>query len=288
MRPALGLGIDPSHPLGQRVFALLTRAHVPHVYERKLGLPYARVLLVNPSALPAMDADLVCVLTPSASSAQPSLRALEPNSSNSSRVAWLAHGPSMASLNARLRLALKTGRFLSSASELAAAYVSEDDVALAVAASLASDEIPAGFHVIHGSESLSHRHVVRLASEVWTQPIALEDVALDDLERGLIERGMSAAEARAARDADSALLQGGWSAPSDTFARLTGMNPLRLLRYLEEQHLAWSDPALAGAAPASTTTTSSIPSASTQVRVVLPPGLAAREVGGVASLRVSA
>jgi len=252
----------------------MTHAHVPHVYERRAGLPYARVLLVNPSALPATDAELVCIQTPVPGRASSPLRCASDEAS--SRVAWLTHGPSMSSLEPRLRAAFRSGRFLSAASEQAAAYVSEDDVALAAAASLSSDAVPAGVHVIHGPHALSHRQVVALAAELLGRPITLEASPLSELEASLVDLGLSCADARAAREADHALLQGGRSPRSDAFSRITGLNPLNFRKYLEEQHELWAAPALASAN-----------SSSTHARGVTPSGLVAKDLSA-AALRVSA
>jgi hypothetical protein len=238
MRTARGLGVDLSTGLGRDVFTLLAGAHVPHVYGWTPGLRYARVLFTNPDVASlhakSSGAVVVCVQELNASSPR------EPYEDEVG-IAWLAHSSIMAGLMPRLRLALERGRFLSSAPQQQEPYVSEDDLALASATSLASEEIPAGFHAITGPQSLSHEQVVSLASAVFQRPLALEVVALSKLEQSLCELGMSAAEAKAARAADHALMLGQRAESNDTFSRITGLSPVTLQKYLQERRAIWAD-----------------------------------------------
>lgn len=237
MRASPSLAVDPSTSLGRRVFTLLTRAHVPHVHSWSPGRSYARALLVNPSFASlrtgAALGELCCVIELEAFTTQFEAASM-------SKIAWLAHGPTMEALMPRVRLALERGRFVSSAPARSAAYLAEDDLALVAAATLASEKAPAGFHIVTGPQSLTHEQVVAVAREalvrVDAQPvdIELEHVPISKLEETLRKLGLSEADARAAWVTDSLLLRGDSPASNDTFARLTGLSPLTFRRHLQQ------------------------------------------------------
>jgi hypothetical protein len=237
-----GLGVDLSTELGRKVFSLLTGAHVPDVHGWTPDLHCQRVLFVrsveafvharNPGA------ELVCVQPLFARTPEGVLRQTATSrgpASESARATWLAHGPLMSELVPRLGLALKTGHFISSAPDQSLAYVSEDDLALVAATSLASDAILAGFHVIAGPQNLSHRSIVSLAGQVFGKPITLDVVSPSRLEQALCALGMDPFQASAARETDSALLLGDALPSSEAFSRITGLSPLSLRKYLEEK-----------------------------------------------------
>ena len=233
MRALPSLAVDQSTSLGRRVFTLLTRAHVPHVHNWAPGLTFFRALLVSPSSatVRAAAGELCCVHELDGFPTHLEASRMD------RRVAWLRYGPTMESLVPRIRLALKRGRFLSAAPDRSASYLAEDDLALAAAACLASEKNPAGFHVLAGPQSLTHAQVLSVAREALAQTesqVELQYVPISRLEHAWSELGLSEDDAHAAWRADSLLLRDDLPAASDAFARLTGLTPLSLRRYLQQ------------------------------------------------------
>ncbi len=233
------LVIDDTSALGRRARALLEQGGVALSSELREG---SRVLLVDPGraqlarAVHAGVRHLVHVTqTAAADPAEPRPELFAIDGRAAFSVSLVRSQLYFENLWPRLALALASGVFVSAAPDVRAAYVAQEDTALAAAALLGSDlQVSATFHIT-GPVALSAREVCALTAELFDRRIAVEELTLDRLAPELVQRGVSGRDAAAGARADRALLHGSLAEASRDLARITGVAALSLTSALNQQ-----------------------------------------------------
>ena len=128
--------------------------------------------------------------------------------------------------------ALASGEWATASGEGRIAYIARDDLARAAAAALASSDTANRILTLTGEQAWSAREVASRVSALTGKPLAVVDIAPEQLIDGLKAHGFPPALADVFASFDAATAAGDLGAVTDDYARLTGQPPTVLDAWL--------------------------------------------------------
>lgn len=129
--------------------------------------------------------------------------------------------------------ALATGQWFTSAGDGKVAHVARDDIAEAIACSLASGSRESTTYTLTGPEALTTAETAALASEVTGKPIAVVNLTDDQLAEGMKAAGVPGVMIPMLISFDANTRAGGVSDVTGDIETLTGHQPAPLRSFLE-------------------------------------------------------
>lgn len=134
--------------------------------------------------------------------------------------------------------ALATGQWFTSAGDGKVAHVARDDIAEAIACSLASGSGESTTYTLTGPEALTTAETAALASEVTGKPIAVVNLTDDQLAEGMKAAGVPGVMIPMLISFDANTRAGGVSDVTGDIETLTGHKPAPLRTFLEASKAA--------------------------------------------------
>ncbi|WEX11396.1 SDR family oxidoreductase [Chelativorans sp. AA-79] len=134
--------------------------------------------------------------------------------------------------------ALKTGKWYTSAGSGRTAHIARDDVARAIAASLASGTGESATYTLTGPEALTNGEIAALASEITGKPIEVIDLSDDALAEGMKAAAVPESVVPLLVSFDANTRAGGLAEVTGDVERLTGRMPQPLGAFLEANKAA--------------------------------------------------
>lgn len=129
--------------------------------------------------------------------------------------------------------ALKTGRWYTSAGDGRTAYIAREDIARAIAASLASGADDSATYTLTGPEALTNREIAALAGEVTGKPIKAVGLSDEQLAEGMKAAGVPEAFVPLLVSFEKNTRVGGLSDVTGDAEKLSGVKPQPLRSFLE-------------------------------------------------------
>ena len=139
----------------------------------------------------------------------------------------------MENLFMSLPQALATGTWHTSAGTGGISYIAREDIARAIAASLAGDQSGNAVYTLTGSRPISTEEAARLASEATGKPIAIDVMTDEDLTAALTQAGLPGFLIELVVSTNKATRNGDLGEVTDHFTQLTGREPVRIEDFIK-------------------------------------------------------
>lgn len=134
--------------------------------------------------------------------------------------------------------ALKSGQWYTSAADGKTAFVARDDIAAAIAGSLANPAAGSVTYTLTGGESLTKDEIAALASEITGKPVQVVHLTDEQLAGGMKAAGVPEAFIPTLVSFDTATRSGDLATVTEDTATLSGRKPKSLRDFLTENKTA--------------------------------------------------
>lgn len=128
---------------------------------------------------------------------------------------------------------LPTGKWFVATGEGKVANISREDCALAIAASLASNETGNNTYTLTGPQLLTAEEIASVIADVANKPYAAVQVSDEQLAEGLAKAGLPAFMANLLVSADANTREGNFAQLTGDFKKLTGKEPQSLQAFFK-------------------------------------------------------
>ncbi|CAG0978895.1 NAD(P)H dehydrogenase (quinone) [Methylophilaceae bacterium] len=125
-----------------------------------------------------------------------------------------------------LQQVLASGQWFTAAGDGKIAHIARDDLALAAAAALASNDTGKATYTLSGAEAFTTAEIARLVSQTAGKPIQVVQVPVEGLIQGLVDAGLPEGLAAVFASFDTNTRAGGVADITGDFRKLTGVAPL--------------------------------------------------------------
>ncbi|TDH35665.1 SDR family NAD(P)-dependent oxidoreductase [Pseudohoeflea suaedae] len=146
---------------------------------------------------------------------------------------FFRNGWYMENLFMSLPQAIATGTWHTSADTGGISYIAREDVARAIAASLAGEQSGNAVYTLTGSRPISTAEAAELASNATGKPVAVDILTDGDFSAALAQAGLPGFLIELVVSADKATRNGDLGDVTEDFARLTGRQPARIEDFFE-------------------------------------------------------